>query len=333
MNAALLRHRWPCRAACLALGASLVLGCAAGGATPTPAPPPIPVPARATATEALAAPAPTLRGPTPTPASDLAATVNGAPITKAEVAARLAQTDRALQSADAPPLSVAEQRAALAHAREQVLAELIEEHLILQAAAERGITASEAEVDAALAEAVAQRGGQGAFDAWLAERALSAERYREMIRFGLIAAALREALAAEVPAQQEQRRARHILTATAAEATALLAELEAGADFATLARTRSIDPGTRAAGGDLGFLPRGLLGAELDGAIWALAPGETSGVVESPFGYHIVHLDAVDPDRPLDLGALQTLQASAFEQWLAAQRRAADLWVAPPSDD
>jgi parvulin-like peptidyl-prolyl isomerase len=262
---------------------------------------------------------------------EAAATVNGVAISRATVATRVAQSERALvETMGEGELSAEEQQGALERARDQVLQELIDEALIRQGAMVRGLSVSDEAVAAALAQEVSQQGGQAAFDGWLAQQSLTLAAYRETVRFQLLTAALREAITAEVPTQQEQRQVRHILSASRAEAEAVLAQLQAGGDFATLARTHSIDPGTREQGGELGFIPRGLFEGSLDEAIWALGPGETSGVVESDFGFHVVQVVAVDPQRAVALPVWQVLQERAFDRWLTEQRQQATITEAAP---
>lgn len=62
----------------------------------------------------------------------------------------------------------------------------------------------------------------------------------------------------------------------------------AGEDFAALATALSGDPGSRGQGGDLGWFGRGVMVKEFEDAAFALKAGEISGVVESPFGYHVI---------------------------------------------
>lgn len=73
-------------------------------------------------------------------------------------------------------------------------------------------------------------------------------------------------------------------------AKSLLDSIKAGADFSALAKKYSDDTGSQQAGGDLGFQKRGLLVPEFEAAAYALAPNQLSGIVESPFGYHIIQL-------------------------------------------
>jgi parvulin-like peptidyl-prolyl isomerase len=67
----------------------------------------------------------------------------------------------------------------------------------------------------------------------------------------------------------------------------LLTRLRDGADFAQLAREESDSP-SASRGGDLGTFTSKRMEPTFAGAAFALAPGETSGVVETPFGFHII---------------------------------------------
>ncbi|NOX67275.1 MAG: parvulin peptidyl-prolyl isomerase, partial [Chlorobi bacterium] len=73
-------------------------------------------------------------------------------------------------------------------------------------------------------------------------------------------------------------------------AESLLDSLKNGADFAVLATKYSDDPGSRAQGGDLGLVQRGVFYPEFEAEAFALKEGEISGVVESPVGFHIIQL-------------------------------------------
>ncbi|MBR1932892.1 MAG: peptidylprolyl isomerase [Prevotella sp.] len=67
--------------------------------------------------------------------------------------------------------------------------------------------------------------------------------------------------------------------------------LKQGADFAELAKQVSQDPGSARNGGQLPFVQRGQFVKEFEEAAFALQPGEMSGIVQSPFGYHIIRMD------------------------------------------
>ncbi|KAA3619816.1 MAG: hypothetical protein DWQ05_03585 [Calditrichaeota bacterium] len=67
-------------------------------------------------------------------------------------------------------------------------------------------------------------------------------------------------------------------------------ELQAGGDFAELARQYSEDPGSKTRGGDLGFTQRGEFVKPYEEAAFSLEIGQVSGIVESQFGFHIIEL-------------------------------------------
>ena len=83
-------------------------------------------------------------------------------------------------------------------------------------------------------------------------------------------------------------RARHILVKEKAEAEAVIAELQGGADFAELAKKRSTGP-SGPNGGDLGYFPRGAMVPAFENAAFALAAGGfTQTPVQTQFGWHII---------------------------------------------
>ena len=79
-----------------------------------------------------------------------------------------------------------------------------------------------------------------------------------------------------------------------AKADSLLVEIRKGGDFEQIAKRESMDPGTKALGGDLGWNRRGSgLVPQFEAVMFALRPGEVSPVIETPFGYHIIRVDRV----------------------------------------
>jgi peptidyl-prolyl cis-trans isomerase D len=76
-----------------------------------------------------------------------------------------------------------------------------------------------------------------------------------------------------------------------------LAQLRAGTPFARLAGLKSDDKATAINGGSLGMVGRGVLVKAFEDAGWALQPGQTSGVVETAFGFHIIRRPAIDEVR------------------------------------
>ncbi len=73
-------------------------------------------------------------------------------------------------------------------------------------------------------------------------------------------------------------------------AQSILDSIKNGSDFAEMAKKYSEDPGSAKEGGDLGFVKKGVFYPQFESAAYALQPGELSGIVESPVGYHIIQL-------------------------------------------
>jgi len=90
---------------------------------------------------------------------------------------------------------------------------------------------------------------------------------------------------------REEVHARHILVKTEAEAKAIIAELDKGADFAELAKKDSIDPGAKS-GGDLGYFGQGDMVKEFADAAFALPIGQyTKTPVKTQFGWHVIKVE------------------------------------------
>jgi peptidyl-prolyl cis-trans isomerase C len=88
----------------------------------------------------------------------------------------------------------------------------------------------------------------------------------------------------------EEIHAVHILVEKKEEADDIVAKLKAGGDFAALAKEKSKDTGSGAAGGDLGFFAKGQMVKPFEDAAWALKDGEISAPVQSQFGWHVIKL-------------------------------------------
>ena len=251
----------------------------------------------------------------PSTGGDVVALVNGAPISRAEYEARLAQ---ALTYRAAQGTLTKESQVVAPSLAEQVLEWLIDRTLIAQAAQALGVTVSPGEIEAALANV---RGTDTArFAQWLSANGLSEDSFREQLGDDLLVAAVRDRVTAQLPPEAEQVRALHILVGDEALAARLVAELRGGADFASLARQFSEDEGTRSRGGELGFIPRGVMSPAFDAIAFSLSAGEISDPVRSDLGYQIIQVLEHAARRPVSADLWPAVQQYAFEQWLAEQR-------------
>jgi peptidyl-prolyl cis-trans isomerase D len=144
------------------------------------------------------------------------------------------------------------------------------------------------------------------------------EVFRKFFEAQLLEQKLKEQLSAEVAATQTQVWARHILVPDEQTAKDIIARLQNGEDFATLAMELSTD-GSGANGGDLGWFASGAMVPPFEAAAFALEnPGDiTTEPVQSDFGYHIIQLIAKQ-ERPLTANQYETAKQKAFADWLTA---------------
>ena len=87
----------------------------------------------------------------------------------------------------------------------------------------------------------------------------------------------------------EMWRASHILVASEGEAKDVVAELSKGKNFEDIARAKSIDA-TSSRGGDVGYFRKGQVVPEFENTCTLLSVGQTSAIVRTQFGYHIIKL-------------------------------------------
>jgi foldase protein PrsA len=99
-------------------------------------------------------------------------------------------------------------------------------------------------------------------------------------------------------AAQESVKLRSFTVAGEKEANDFMVALKAGADFAKLASQVSLDQATKAKGGDMGYVARGMLRPELEKAAFALRPGELAGPVRVTNGFMIFKAEEFKPAKP-----------------------------------
>jgi len=147
----------------------------------------------------------------------------------------------------------------------------------------------------------------------------------------------------------EQLRASHILlkatpddpqdvkTQKRLELSGILGRIEKGADFSDMARNHSECP-SKEQGGDLGFFGQGSMVKPFEDAAFALKPGETSEIVETQFGFHVIRLeekkearketfDTVKGDITSHLVA--TKEQAKFDEFIIELRNGAAIEYAP----
>jgi len=90
---------------------------------------------------------------------------------------------------------------------------------------------------------------------------------------------------------EEEVRARHILVAKEDEAKAIVADLKKGGNFEEIAKAKSIEPGAKESGGDLGYFTKEQMVPEFADAAFKLEKGKVSDPVQTQFGWHVIKVE------------------------------------------
>jgi peptidyl-prolyl cis-trans isomerase C len=126
-------------------------------------------------------------------------------------------------------------------------------------------------------------------------------------------------------------KARHIITRTRQDAETALRELEGGRNFDQIASNVNIDA-TRSSGGDLGFIPRGIMVKPFEDALFSLREGETSAIVQTGFGYHIIRAEKIQRgEMPPFESAKETIKTqmihACIDQLKSGLRQKYAVWI------
>jgi parvulin-like peptidyl-prolyl isomerase len=140
---------------------------------------------------------------------------------------------------------------------------------------------------------------------------------RQTLESELYEEKLREAMGTEIPAVQEQVRARHLVFRTEQEANEALQKLQSGTPFDELLGQVQQGGPTASQSGDLGWQPRLGRDPALDSALFELQPGQLSGVVRTLNGWEILQVLEREMARPVEESVLQELRRRHYGDWLA----------------
>jgi len=251
--------------------------------------------------------------PTQTPVP-MAIVVNGEGFPQEEFNAELAR----YKAAQATP---AAEEQAIQMVREDLIAEL----LLAQGAAEAGFGLDEAALQQRIDKLASQIGGAEKLTAWQQAHGYTETSFRVALKRSAAAAWMREKVISSVPSTNEQVHVRQILLYNETVAQNYYNQLQAGADFDELAA--QVDPVTR---GDIGWFPRGYLTEKsVEEAAFSLEIGQTSQIITSEVGFHLIKVLEREPNRPLSPDALTTLQHRALLDWLDQRRQQSSITQAP----
>ncbi len=204
--------------------------------------------------------------------------------------------------------------------RGQTLEGLINFAVISEQAAKENVTVSEAEVETRLIGFKQQLGNNpAAYPNWLAQHFLSEADERAELKQTILFEKMNAAHSGNVPDKADQVHVRFILVATQPEATDLYNKLKSGADFAALAHQFSLDPGTAANGGDLGFIFVGGTDPAFEKTAFALQTNQVSSPVKTPLGWNVIQALGHET-RLLPFDLVQQRKAEAFASYIKTLR-------------
>ncbi|WP_068783156.1 peptidylprolyl isomerase [Paenibacillus phocaensis] len=189
-----------------------------------------------------------------------------------------------------------------ANGGEQALTNLINQELVNQEAAKKNITITDADIDAEIESYKTQFGSEEALSQALVQYGMTMDDLRKQVVMELKLTKLLEPQIKVTDEQikqtfesykdsfntPEQVRTSVILVATEQEAKDIVKQLDEGADFAELAKSKSLDPATKEQGGDTDFFARGEKEEAVETAAFKLAKGEVSEPVKTSEGYQVI---------------------------------------------
>jgi foldase protein PrsA len=205
---------------------------------------------------------------------------------------------------------------------------LIQEEIVRRFAGEKDVTATDDEIREEIASRLGITADDESFDVVFQQELIRSELsetdYRQMIEAAVATDKLREKFLAEVPASADSVHYRQIVVSEQATADDIKQQIEAGGDFAALAAENSLDPATKDNGGDVGWAPRGVLGASTEELIFPLEVGEIT-IIPSPAGVVVIEMLEKDGDHPVEEDQKEPLAARLFADWIEDKKQSVSI--------
>jgi foldase protein PrsA len=237
---------------------------------------------------------------------------------------------------------------------------LVQNQIIAEKAKAMGVSVTDKQLADRMKQIVQQVGGQKKLDKLLKQQAVTLDQLKAQLRAQMLQDAVQQKVYAGIKVTPEQIQkyyndpanksqfnqaesvdARHILVKTKAEADKVRALLEADntdANWKTVAKQYSTDPGSKNNGGSLGNFPKGRMVKPFEDAAFGLKVGEISQPVKTQFGYHVIEVTKKTPATKQTVEQAKATieqqlkyqkQATAWEDWLkTAMKDAGVLYAA-----
>ena len=188
---------------------------------------------------------------------------------------------------------------------------LIANKIIELEAKKQNIKVTDDDIEAEIDKFAEQYGGRETFEQFLEFYGTPIDELKENIRINLTLEKLLEPSIEikedeiktyfeenkESFGEKEQVKASHILVDSEEKANEVKAKLQAGEDFAALAKEYSTDTSNNENGGDLGYFARGKMVKEFEEAAFSMDIGQISDPVKTEFGYHIIKVEDKKPAK------------------------------------
>lgn len=224
---------------------------------------------------------------------------------------------------------------------ENILENLIIQKLIEADSEKNGISVNDEEIDQRIALVKEELGGEQAFQDFLSSNSFDTLYFRKYEREQLIIGKHRDLVLSGIQINEDEARdyysqnneslievkASHILLGTEEDALRVQQRLQNGEDFAQVAMLESLDSESAIRGGDLGYFPRGYYSiSEFEEQAFELKEGETSGIVKTEVGYHIIWVqDRMDSYDELSDKVFETIREEKYYEYIEELRAEADV--------
>ena len=227
----------------------------------------------------------------------------------------------------------------------QVLGQIENDELVRRAAPGLGIQVTQDEVTAKInGDLISAAGGGGnstgnitgnitlpqtdlgkVYQQWLDYIRLSDSEFRHLVEASLLTKKISDQITQSVPTEAEQVHVYAIKVDNEGNATEVENLLKNGGNFTAIAAEFSTDETTRQYGGDLGWVPQGILLPELNAAAFSLPEGNMSQPILISNAYYIIKVAEIAASRPVDEQYRQILASTGFTNWFTKERDATEI--------